>query len=60
MLFLRGLIDLLYFGLVLSDTTILSKYRDTHFRRYQYRWGDDTFWYHDTRKYRGTEVILTT
>ena len=37
--------------------TIESKYRDTHFRRY--RWGDDTFWYRDTRKYRDTAAILT-
>ena len=41
------------------DTTILSKYRDTHFRRYQYRWDDDTFWYRDTHKYRDTAAILT-
>ena len=45
--------------LVLGDTTILLKYRDTHFRRYQYRWGDNTFWYHETRKYRVTAAILT-
>jgi len=22
--------------------------------KYQYHWGDDTFWYRDTRKYRDT------
>jgi len=43
---------------VLGDTTILSKYRDTHFWRYQYRWSNDTFRYRDTRKYRDTAAIL--
>jgi len=44
---------------VLGDSTILSKYRDTHFRWYQYSWGDDTFWYRDACKYRDTAAILT-
>jgi len=37
-----------YYPLVLGDTTIPSKYRDTRFRQYQYHWGDDTFWCCDT------------
>jgi len=45
--------------LVLGNTAILLKYRNTHFRRYQYHWGDDTFWYRDTCKYRDTAAILT-
>jgi len=49
----------LHSRVVLGDTTVLSKYRDTYFRRYQYRWGDDTFWYRDNRKYRNTAAILT-
>jgi len=47
----------LQYILALGDTTILSKYRDTHFS--QYHRGDDTFRYRDTRKYRDTAAILT-
>jgi len=35
--------------LSLTCSTIQLKYCDTQFRRYQYRWGDDTLWYRDTR-----------